>query len=211
LFIQMRPFIISKIQQKTLDESIEQYREIVRERVLGWSLLPPTCRGTLLSVLAHEVKLLKEQVITEKISVFAKYHAPQFLTPGDLDARPSQIESQDFTSRRPRLSYAEPPSDYPTRPLASPPRSKGSVSSTNSGCSSALQREISMRSEPRGPPTRTQLIQDAQNLRRTSYTGDQQHQQLSKGTLHSLHPPQVTNEPRLHRKALFLRKRPSKS
>ncbi|XP_042207937.1 protein unc-80 homolog isoform X3 [Homarus americanus] len=118
LFIQMRPFILLKLLRKCTDEGSEHYQLIIHDRVHGWSLPPPRCRGSLLLDLAHQVKQLMEEVITAKVS-------------GEHDVRPSALEIQSevsHVSRRPRLSYAGPPSECPTRPLTSPPpRSKDSL------------------------------------------------------------------------------------
>nr|XP_027221615.1 protein unc-80 homolog [Penaeus vannamei] len=168
LFIQMRPFILTKLHQQCADDGSEQYQMIIRDRVHGWSLPPPRCRGSILLDLAHQVKQLKEEVINAKIS-------------GELDMRPSALEIQSevsHISRRPRLSYAGPPSECPTRPLTSPPlRSKGSVSSSSTGGSFALHRDLSVRSEPRNEPPPSNESQHphlsaSTAPRRTSYAGE---------------------------------------
>ncbi|XP_042889771.1 protein unc-80 homolog isoform X4 [Penaeus japonicus] len=203
LFIQMRPFILTKLRQQCSDDGSEQYQMIIRDRVHGWSLPPPRCRGSILLDLAHQVKQLKEEVINAKIS-------------GELDMRPSALEIQSevsHVSRRPRLSYAGPPSECPTRPLTSPPlRSKGSVSSSSTGGSFALHRDLSVRSEPRNEPPPSNESQHphlsaSAAARRTSYAGESHI--ARKGSLRP--SPHVTSsEPRLYRKTFLLRKRGSK-
>ncbi|XP_063871430.1 protein unc-80 homolog isoform X10 [Scylla paramamosain] len=180
LFIQMRPFILTKLQTECSNESTENYRVLIRERVHGWSLPPPRCRGSLLLDLAHQVKQLKEELITAKIS-------------GDQDVRPPALEIQSeisHISRRPRLSYADPPSECPAPSLTSPPfRATGSVSSSSTGCSLALHRDLSVRSEPRSTPFPSQDSQPPQlsAARRTSYTWESQH--LGKGEDSSVSTP----------------------
>ncbi|XP_050693714.1 protein unc-80 homolog isoform X3 [Eriocheir sinensis] len=199
LFIQMRPFILTKLQAECSDESTENYRVLIQERAHGWSLPPPRCRGSLLLDLAHQVKQLKEELITAKIS-------------GDQDVRPPALEIQSevsHISRRPRLSYADPPSECPAPSLTSPPfRATGSVSSSSTGCSLALHRDLSVRSEPRSTPFPSQDSQPPHlsAARRTSFTWESQH--LGKGSLRP--SPHTTSEPRLYRKTFLLRKRGSK-
>ncbi|KAK4295652.1 hypothetical protein Pmani_031795 [Petrolisthes manimaculis] len=177
LFIQMRPFILKKVQHECVDENHESYRLVVRERVHGWSMPPARCRGSLLLELAHQVKQLKEELISAKISGdYIVFHV------GEQDVRPSALEIQSEVSqvsRRPRLSYAGPPSDCPPRHLNSPPaRSKGSVSSSSTGCSLALHRDLSVRSEPRPALPSSQDSQPlppaAGQARRTSFGWDGQ-------------------------------------
>ncbi|XP_066978451.1 protein unc-80 homolog isoform X1 [Macrobrachium rosenbergii] len=205
LFILMRPFILTKLYQETSDEGSEQYQLIIRDRVHGWSLPPAKCRGSLLLDLAHQVKQLKEEVVSAKKS-------------GEMDVRPSALEIQSEVSqvsRRPRLSYAGPPSECPPRHMTSPPlRSKGSVSGFTLGGPKGLRRGFSLHSHtspaPRLPPkdSSEQLPQlpAAAQPRRTSYAGECQPFPDSLRTS----PHDSSSEPRLYRKTLFLRKRGSK-
>ena len=57
-----------QLQAECSNENTENYRVLIRERVHGWSLPPPRCRGSLLLDLAHQVKQLKEELIAAKIS-----------------------------------------------------------------------------------------------------------------------------------------------
>lgn len=57
-----------QLQHECTDESNEHYRLLIRDRVHGWSLPPPRCRGSLLLDLAHQVKQLKEELISAKLS-----------------------------------------------------------------------------------------------------------------------------------------------
>ncbi|XP_071534011.1 protein unc-80 homolog isoform X8 [Panulirus ornatus] len=204
LFIQMRPFILTKLKHNCSDDGSEHYKLIIRDRIHGWSLPPPRCRGSLLLDLAHQVKQLKEEVITAKIS-------------GEQDVRPSALEIQSevsHVSHRPRLSYAGPPTECSTQPLTSPPlRSKGSVSSSSTGCSMMLNRDLSVRSEPRPASLPSHNSQSPQlpdadpPSRRTSFAGESQ--PLCKGSLRPS-PHATSSEPRLYRKTFLLRKRGSK-
>ncbi|XP_069159541.1 protein unc-80 homolog isoform X1 [Procambarus clarkii] len=188
LFIQMRPFMLTKLLRQCTNEGSEHYQLIIRDRIHGWSLPPPRCRGSLLLDLAHQVKQLKDEVITTKVT-------------GEQDMRPSALEIQSeisHVSRRPRMSYAGPHSECPARPLTSPPlRSKGSVSSSSTGCSLALHRDLSVRSEPRPAPipshdSQIPPLPDADKLRRTSLA--EELQPLSKGEDSSVSTPTSPGE-----------------
>lgn len=60
--------VVLQVQHECVDENHETYRLVVRERVHGWSMPPARCRGSLLLELAHQVKQLKEELISAKIS-----------------------------------------------------------------------------------------------------------------------------------------------
>ncbi|KAK7065539.1 hypothetical protein SK128_001021 [Halocaridina rubra] len=112
LFVLMRPFILTKLYLECPEDGSDQYQLIIRDRVHGWSLPSARCHGSVLSDLAHQISYLK---LT-------------YVPLGELDVRPSALEIQSeisHVSRRPRLSYAGPPSEVPARHVPSPPlRSK---------------------------------------------------------------------------------------